>query len=56
MRGEPAVVVLSEKTFAELTASRPSIIDHILDAPPWPDDLVEAINARSGDTGREADL
>ena len=45
-RGKPAAVVLSEKTFARLTAKRRSIVDHILDAPPWSDDLVEAINAR----------
>jgi hypothetical protein len=56
MRGEPAVVVLSEKAFAELTASRPTIVDHILDAPPWPDDLVEAINTRSEDHGRDVDF
>lgn len=56
VRGEPAVVVLSEKTFAELTGSHPTILDHIVDAPPWPDDLVEAIDARSEDTGRDVGL
>jgi prevent-host-death family protein len=56
VRGEPMVVVLSEKTFAELTASRPSIVDHLLDGPAWPDDLVDVINARSKDTGRDVDL
>jgi len=44
VRGEPAVVVLFEKTFA---GARPSIVDHILNGPSWPDDLVDAINARS---------
>jgi prevent-host-death family protein len=53
VRGEPAVVVVSEEDFARLTSSHPSIVDHILDGAPWPDDLVDAINARPGDTGRD---
>jgi hypothetical protein len=32
---------------------RRTITDHILDGEPWPDDLVEFINRRSRDTGRE---
>ena len=56
VRGQPTVVVLSEKTFTELTALRPSIVDHILEGPVWSDDLVEAVNARSKDTGRDIDL
>ena len=53
VRGEPAVVVVSEEYFTRLTSSRPSIVDHILDGAPWPDDLVDAINARPGDAGRD---
>ena len=56
VRGEPAVVVISEEDYAKLTAPRRSIVDHILDAPPWPDDVVDAINERSRDTGREVSL
>jgi prevent-host-death family protein len=56
VRGEPAVVVLSEEEFARLTSSRPSIVDHILEGAPWPDDLVDAINARSRDAGRDVVL
>jgi prevent-host-death family protein len=56
VRGEPAVVVVSEEDFARLTSSRPSIVDHILEGAPWPDDLVDAINARPDDTGRDAVL
>jgi prevent-host-death family protein len=56
VRGEPAVVVVSEEDFARLTSSRRSIIDHILEGAPWPDDLVNAINTRSRDTGRDVDL
>jgi prevent-host-death family protein len=53
VRGEPAVVVVSEEEFARLTSARPSIVDHILEGAAWPDDLVEAINARSRDAGRD---
>ena len=56
VRGEPAVVVVSEEDFTRLTSSRPSIVDHILEGASWPDDLVRAINARSGDTGRDVIL
>ena len=56
VRGEPAVVVISEKEFAMLVSPRPSIVDHILEGEPWPDDLVDAINARPHDTGRDVDL
>jgi prevent-host-death family protein len=52
VRGEPAVVVVSEEEFARLTSRRPSIVDHILEGVPWPDDLVDTINARSHDIGR----
>ena len=51
--GEPAVVVLSEEEFARLTSQRRSLVDHILDGELWPDDLVEAINARPPDPGRD---
>jgi prevent-host-death family protein len=53
VRGEPAVVVVSEEEFARLTSSRPSIVDHILKGAPWPDDVVDAIITRSGDSGRD---
>lgn len=56
IRGEPAVVIISEEEFARLTSARPSIVDHILDGPPWPDDVVDAINARPQDTGRETEF
>jgi prevent-host-death family protein len=56
VRGEPAVVVISEEEFAKLAFPRPSVVDHILDGEPWPDDLVDIINARPHDTGRDVDL
>ena len=56
VRGEPAVVVVSEEEFAKLTSQRRSVVDHILEGARWPDDLVDAINAREHDTGRDVDL
>lgn len=56
VRGEPAVVVISEKEFAKLVPRRPSIVDHILEGEPWPDDLVDAVNARAHDPGRDVDF
>ena len=56
VRGEPSVVVISEDEFVQLTSNRPSLVDHILDGKPWPDDVVDAINARSRDTGRDVEL
>lgn len=54
--GEPAVVVVSEEEFARLTSQRRSLVDHILDGEVWPDDLVDAINDRSPDPGRDVVL
>jgi hypothetical protein len=56
VRGEPAVVVVSEADFKKLTSRRRTIVDHILEGPPWSDDVVEAINARSPDTGRDIEF
>jgi prevent-host-death family protein len=56
VRGQPAVVVVSEEEFARLTSARPSIVDHILEGPFWPDDVVDIINTRPRDTGRDVVL
>jgi prevent-host-death family protein len=56
VRGEPAVVVLCEQQYRELTASRPTIVDHILAGDLWPDDLVETINERPRQTDRSFDF
>ncbi len=53
VRGAPAVVVVSEEEFAKLTSQRRSIVDHILEGVPWPDNLVDATNARARDAGRD---
>ncbi len=47
LRGERAAVVMSVETFDALTAPRASLVDHLLSGPAWPDDLVEAVNARA---------
>ena len=46
VRGEPTAVVLSEDEYRQLSATRPTLVDHLLAGEPWPDDLVEAINDR----------
>jgi len=56
VRGAPAVVVVSEEEFARLTWRHPSIVDHILEGAPWPDDVVDAINTRPRDIGRNVAL
>ena len=56
VRGEPAVVVISAEEFAKLVSPRPSIVAHILEGEPWPDDLVETINARPYDPDRDVGL
>ncbi len=56
VRGEPVVVVLSEKEYRQLTSKRPSIVDHILAGEPWPDDLVDAINDRPHGPDRSIDF
>jgi prevent-host-death family protein len=55
VHGKAAAVVLSPDTYAALTKSRPSLADYLLSAPAWPDDLVDLINNRARDTGRDLD-
>lgn len=56
LRGERAAVVLSAEAFDALTADRPTLVDHLLAGPAWPDDLVEVVNARAKTPGRELDF
>jgi len=56
VRGEPAVVVVSAEEFARMTATRQSIVDHILTGGRWPDDVVDAINERPHDLGRDIEM
>jgi prevent-host-death family protein len=57
VHGQRAAVVVSALEFDALIKPRMSFVDFLLnDAPatgPWPDDVVDAINDRSKDTGRD---
>jgi prevent-host-death family protein len=46
LRGQRAAVILSAETYDRLLASRPTIVDRLLEGPVWDDDLVEAVSAR----------
>ncbi|MBO0733167.1 MAG: type II toxin-antitoxin system Phd/YefM family antitoxin [Methylocapsa sp.] len=56
LRGERAAVAVSAKTYSELMEKRASLVEHLLTGPPWSDDLVEVINARSRVPGRAVTL
>ena len=57
VHGQRAAVVVSALEFDALVKPRMSFVDFLLtETPgqdPWPDDVVEAINDRSTDTGRD---
>ena len=54
LRGERAAIVISAKAYDELMAKHPSVVDHLLSGPRWPDDLVETINMRAKTPSRNA--
>lgn len=56
LHGKPAVVILSAETYNRLVEPRKSFIEYLLEAPPWSDDLVDTINNRSRDTGRDIEF
>jgi prevent-host-death family protein len=56
LRGERAAVVLSAEDYDALTAARPSFVDHLLAGPAWPDDLVDAIDARAKRPSRDVEF
>jgi prevent-host-death family protein len=53
LHGKPAAVVLSMTAYERLAGHRPSLADFLLSGPRWPDDVVDAINDRQRDTGRD---
>jgi prevent-host-death family protein len=53
VHGQRAAVVVSAKEFDALTKPPLSFVDFLLGDDPWPDDVVEAINDRGTDTGRD---
>jgi prevent-host-death family protein len=58
VHGERAAVVVSALEFDALIKPRMSFADFLLadTEEAWPDDVVDAINDRSSDTGRDIDL
>jgi prevent-host-death family protein len=52
LRGARAAVVLSAETFDQLTANRPSLVDHLLSGPAWSDDVVDETLRRAKTAGR----
>jgi prevent-host-death family protein len=46
-RGERAAVVLSAKTYEDLIAKRPSLVDFLLSGPVRPKELAVAVNTHS---------
>ena len=57
VHGQRAAVVVSALEFDALIKPRMSFVDFLLSETPdvaaWPDDVVDAINDRSADTGRD---
>ena len=56
VHGKPAAVVLSADAYAALAKPRLSFTEFLLSGPEWPGDVIDAINDRSKDTGREIDF
>lgn len=56
MHGKPAAVILSADAYDRLARPRKSFTDFLLAEPAWPDAVLEAINVRPRDTGRDLDL
>jgi prevent-host-death family protein len=56
VHGRPAAVVVSASDWETLTTPQVSFSEFLLSFEPWPDDVVEAINDRSRDTGRNIDF
>jgi prevent-host-death family protein len=53
VHGKPAAIVLSPAAYEQLAHPPKSLADYLLEGDHWPDDLVEAINDRSRDPGRD---
>jgi prevent-host-death family protein len=53
VHGQRTAVVVSATQYDALVKPRMSFVDFLLSDTPWPDDVVDAINHRSKDTGRD---
>jgi prevent-host-death family protein len=56
VHGKPAAVVLSAAAYAALMKPKMSFTEFLLSGPAWPDDVIDAINDRSRDTGRDIEF
>ncbi len=56
LRGVEAAVVLSFADYQQLSRSQPSLKDFLLAGPFFDDAIVDLLNERSPDQGREIDL
>jgi len=54
VHGQRAAVVVSASHYDELLKPRMPFNDFLLADDPWPDDVVNAINDRAKDTGRDS--
>ncbi len=56
LHGKPAAVVLSPAAYEKLIHSKPSFVEFLLSGPRWPEAVVDAINDRQRDTGRDIEF
>lgn len=56
VHGEERAVVLSIEEYRRMRAGKPNFRDFLLSIPPLDDEIVDIINDRSKDTGRDIDL
>ena len=56
LRGKRKAIVLSSEAYDTLTAKRPSLVEHLLSGPAWPDDLVMVIDRRGKTPSRPSSL
>jgi prevent-host-death family protein len=55
-RGQDAAVVLSVENYERMQSNRKSFVDHIFSGPKLDDDIVDMINERPRDTGRDIEF
>ena len=55
-RGADTAVVLSIKEYQRLEGKHPSLVEHLLSGPKLDDAIVDLVNQRSTDIGRDIDL
>ena len=56
IRGKRAVVVLSSAAFDAIERPRKPFNEFLMEGPAWPDDVIDAINDRSPDPGRDVEF